>query len=562
MESTKTQNKRPNVLIILADDLGFSDVGCFGGEIQTPNIDQLAQEGLRLTDFHTASACSPTRAMLLSGTDNHVAGLGSMAERMNEEIQKNPGYEGYLNDRVVSLQECLQDSGYETLMSGKWHLGQTPDRVPGARGFDRSFTLLNGCHNHYGWEPAYEDRSKIPGIAAVLRRLYYQDDKPVSPEELPEGFYSTDSFTDILLEYLRNHDERQEERPFFAYLPFSAPHWPLQAPLEVIDKYRGIYDDGPEALRQRRLVKLKEMGLVPENAVPAPVISKDEDGNDTKTWDEMTPSEQAVSARNMEAYAGMVDRIDWNVGRVIEHLKSTNQLDNTVVMFFSDNGAEGAQFEAWPITAGGDMDAYVAQYHNNSIENIGAYDSYVWYGSRWASASTAPGLLYKMFTSEGGIRVPFVLRYPGLVKSPGSIDHSFSTVMDIMPTLLDLCKAQHPGRTYRGHEIEPMAGKTWLPYLNKETPEIHSVDHVTGWELFGRRAIRQGSWKALFIPSPFGPEKWQLFNILEDPGETTDLCSEQPEKLTEMTRLYEDYCKTNGVISQSGASRAQWSKDI
>ncbi|KAH8892791.1 arylsulfatase [Thozetella sp. PMI_491] len=553
--------KRPNVLIILADDLGFSDLGCFGGEIETPYLDQMALEGTRFTDFHAASACSPTRSMLLSGTDHHIAGIGSMAERMTEEMAGKPGYEGYLNDRIVSFQEVMRDGGYETLMSGKWHLGLTPDRTPHSRGFERSFSLLNGCHNHYGWEPAYEDRSKIPRIAAVLRRMYNRDGAPVAPDELPKGFYSTDSFTDTLLDYLKDRESRKEERPFFAYLPFSAPHWPLQAPPEVVNKYNGKYDKGWDALRTQRIAQLKELGLVPENAVPAPVISKAEDGEDTKHWDELTADEKTASARKMEVYAGMVDRIDFNVGRVIEHLKATGQYDSTIVMFFSDNGAEGAQFEAAPLTAGGDMESHVKKYHDNSLENMGAHNSFIWYGARWASASTAPGLLYKMFTSEGGIRVPFIIRYPELVKK-GGIDHSFSTVMDIMPTVLDICGVKHPGTTYEGREVAPVAGATWLPYLKGDTAEIHAIDHVTGWELFGRRAVRQGGWKALYIPKPYGPEKWQLFNILDDPGETKDLAEELPEKMSHMVALYEEYCKVNGVINQSGASRAKWSDTI
>ncbi|KAI1864704.1 hypothetical protein JX265_008428 [Neoarthrinium moseri] len=551
---------RPNVLIILADDLGFSDVGAFGGEIETPNIDRLAQEGLRLTEFHTASACSPTRAMLLSGTDHHVAGIGSMAERMTEEIEGKPGYEGYLNDRVVSLQEILRDAGYETLMSGKWHLGQTPDRIPGARGFDRSFSMLRGCHNHYGWEPAIaEGRHTMPRMAATLCRLYSENDKIISPDDLPKGFYSSDSFTDTLLEYLDDRQERKDGRPFFAYLPFSAPHWPLQAPKESIDKYKGVYDGGPEVLRQQRLKSLKAMGLVPESAVPAAVVAKAEDGSDVKTWEEMTEEERRLSARKMEAYAGMVDRIDWNVGRVVSFLEKTGQMDNTIVMFFSDNGAEGAQFEAWPITAGGDIEAHIKKYHDNSVENIGAYNSFAWYGSRWASASTAPSLLFKMFTSEGGIRVPFVMRYPPLSKvKPGSVDHSFCTVMDIMPTILDICQIPHPGTLYNDREVAPVAGRTWLPYLKGEENAIHSEDHVTGWELFNRRAIRKGPWKGLYIPKPHGPERWQLFNVLDDPGETNDLAETLPAKMKEMVGLYADYVKKHGVIEQSMASRGKW----
>lgn len=486
-----------------------------------------------------------------------------MAERMSAEMRTKPGYEGYLNDRVVSLPEVLRDSGeYETLMSGKWHLGLSQDRTPMARGFQRSFALMGGCHNHYGFEPAYEDRKTIPRIAAVLSRMYQRDGTAMGPSDLPEDFYSTDSFTDELLGYLRDRDVRGEEKPFFAYLPFSAPHWPLQAPKEVINKYRGMYDDGPEALRQKRLETLKKLGLIPQNAVPSPVVSKDEDGNDTKTWDQLTPEEQRKSARNMEAYAGMVDRIDYNVGRVVAYLEDKGELDNTVVMFFSDNGAEGAQFEAWPLTAGGNMDEYVARYHNNSIENIGARDSFVWYGARWASASTAPGLLYKMFTSEGGIRVPFIFRYPKAVREKGGIDHSFCTVMDIMPTILDLAGIPAPGTTYNDRQVEPMAGKTWTPYLSGKQDKIHSDDHTTGWELFGRRAIRQGPWKAIYIPRPFGPEKWQLFNVLDDPGETNDLGDGQPEKLKYMIGLYEEYCRKNGVIEQSGSSRNAWSDQV
>lgn len=499
-----------------------------------------------------------------AGTDHHVAGIGSMAERMTAEIEGKPGYEGYLNDRVVSLQEVMQDSGYETLMSGKWHLGTKADRVPRARGFERSFCLLNGCHNHYGWEPQFDEgRNNVPRLAANMRRMYYKDDKWLSPDQLPPDFYSSDSFTEILIDYLKDRKVRSEERPFFAYLPFSAPHWPLQAPAESVNKYKGLYDDGPESLRQRRLAKLKDMGLVVASAVPAPVIAKDEDGSDSKRWEDMTEEEQKISARKMEAYAGMVDRIDWNVGRLVEYLKSTGELDNTILMFFSDNGAEGAQFEAWPTTAGGDIEAHIRKYYDNAIPNIGAYNSWVWYGARWASASTAPGLLYKMYTSEGGIRVPFVLRYPGLHKvSGGGIDNSFSIVMDIMPTILDLCNIQHPGTTYKGREVAAVAGKSWKPYLQGLEHQIHGEDHVTGWELFGRRAIRQGQWKGLFIPEPFGPEKWQLFNVLDDPGETNDLAQQNPEKMQQMIELYAAYCHKNGVIDQSPESRSGWNENL
>ena len=233
---------RQNILLIVADDLGFSDLGAFGGEIHTPNLDAIAQQGLRLTNFHTASTCSPTRAMLLSGTDHHLAGLGSMAESLRPEQQGQLGYEGYLNDQVAALPELLNDAGYYTIMSGKWHLGLTPDRFPAKRGFEKSFALLPGAANHYSFEPNIPDE-ETPRLLKITRGLYAEHDDFIT--ELPTDFYSSDYFTDKLLDYLQDEDARQN-RPFFAYLPFSAPHWPLQAPQEDIAKYQGVYDAGPE----------------------------------------------------------------------------------------------------------------------------------------------------------------------------------------------------------------------------------------------------------------------------------------------------------------------------
>ena len=440
------------------------------------------------------------------GTDHHIAGIGTMAEGMGPHHQGKPGYEGYLNDRVVALQEVLRDDGYETLMSGKWHLGLSQDRTPHARGFERSFSLLVGCHNHYGWEPHIEEQDKAtqPRLSKMPRSIYQDDDKPVPVADLPDDFYSSDSFTDKLLGYLDEREARSETRPFFAYLPFSAPHWPLQAPPESIAKYRGTYDQGPEYLRQNRLARLKEMDLVPKDAVAAPVILCGEDGKDTAPWEDMTPNEQAFSCRAMEAYAGCVDRMDWNVGRVVEHLEKSGQLDNTCIMVLSDNGAEGAMWEAQPLAAGGNLMEHIAKYHNNSLDNIGAKDSFVWYGAQWASASTAPGLLFKMFTSEGGIRVPFIMHYPKLGLAP-RIDESFATVMDIFPTILELAGTPLPGPRWRDRDISPIKGRSWVSYLAGQEDKIHDSDEVTGWELFGRMALRKGDFKALFIPKPHGP---------------------------------------------------------
>ncbi|WP_137970984.1 arylsulfatase [Pseudomonas sp. F(2018)] len=525
---------RPNFLVIVADDLGFSDLGAFGGEIATPNLDALALEGLRLTDFHVAPTCSPTRSMLLTGTDHHIAGIGSMAEAIAPEQIGQPGYEGYLNERVVALPELLREAGYQTLMAGKWHLGLTPELAPHARGFERSFSLLPGAANHYGFEPPYDEST--PGILKSTPALYIEDDQFV--EQLPEGFYSSDAFGDRLIQYLK---ERDQARPFFAYLPFSAPHWPLQAPAEVVAKYRGHYDAGPEALRQERLQRLKQLGLVAEDVQAHPVLAL------TQEWERLTPQQRAISARTMEVYAAMVERMDWNIGRVVDYLRRQGQLDNTFVIFLSDNGAEGALLEAFP-KFGPNLQSFLDQHYDNSLDNIGNANSYVWYGPRWAQAATAPSRLFKAFTTQGGIRVPALLRYPELRRQQGQIDHSFATVMDITPTILDLAGVRHPGSRWRGREVAPLRGKSWLGWLSGETGAPHDEHHVTGWELFGMRAVRKGPWKAVYIPAPLGPESWQLYDLSKDPGEIHDLAKHEPAKLAALIEHWHEYAEETGVV--------------
>lgn len=537
---TTAQITQPNILLIVADDLGFSDLGAFGGEIQTPHLDAIALEGLRLTNFHTASTCSPTRSMLLSGTDHHLAGLGSMAEAIRPEQKGQPGYEGYLNDQVAALPELLHDAGYYTIMSGKWHLGLTPDRFPARRGFEKSFTLLPGAANHYAFEPDIPEE-EIPGLLKVTRGLYAENDKYITA--LPEDFYSSDYFTDRLLDYLQDEDSRAE-RPFFAYLPFSAPHWPLQAHPEDIAKYKGIYDEGPEVLRQKRLAKIKELGLVGEDATIHPVLAK------TKFWNSLTDEEKQFSARTMEVYAAMVDRMDQNIGRVIEYLKQTGQYNNTIIIFLSDNGAEGAQLEALPVF-GPDIETVIAKYYDNALDNVGKGSSYVWYGEHWAQAATAPSRLYKAHTSEGGIRTPAFIKHRGFARQNG-ISHEFLTVMDLLPTLLETLNIQHPGQQYKGRELVPLRGKSILPYLQQQQAHIHAEDHITGWELFGQKALRKGAWKALFFPAPNGPNKWQLYNLREDVGETEDLAEHYPEKLQELLADWKVYVRENGVVEIEG----------
>lgn len=563
---------RPNFLVIVADDLGFSDVGAFGSEIKTPNIDRLAYDGgLRFTDFHAAAACSPTRSMLLSGTDNRkqplklrmqirkltnaidIAGIGTMKEAMQEFHKGKPGYEGYLNDRVAPLSEVLQDHGYKTYLSGKWHLGLAPDRWPVKRGFDRSYSLLPGAANHYGYEPQIEEGDNRPQMFQRTPAYYVEDDKVIAPSELGKDFYSTDRFGDKMIEYLQDHKEKHVEEPFFAYLAFSAPHWPLQAPKEDVDAYRGVYDNGPEHLRDQRLEQLKKMGLIPEHAVPHPAVPPPQGRTMSQPWNTLTEEEKRTSSRTMEVFAGMVQRMDYHIGRVIEQLEKTGDLDNTFILFMSDNGAEGMLLEAAPLIFGNVFE-HVAKYYDNSLDNIGRGNSYVWYGPHWANSSTAPSRLYKGFSSEGGIRVPFILRYPKLTamkSKSANIEHSFATVMDIYPTILELAEAKHPGKTYKGHEVAPVRGKSWISYLKSTVAEIHDENSAVGWELFGRLAVRKGIWKATYIPAPYGPDKWELFDLKADPGELNDLAESNQEKLAELLNDWQDYVDEVGMLGQA-----------
>ncbi|RYP91457.1 hypothetical protein DL770_002396 [Monosporascus sp. CRB-9-2] len=536
-------SRRPNFLIIVADDLGYSDTGPFGSEIKTPALDKLAQAGVRLTNFHTASACSPTRSMLFSGTDNHIAGLGQMTEHMasKEAYQNRPGYEGYLNFRVAALSEILQDAGYETIMSGKWHLGLTKETAPSARGFDKSFTFLSGCCNHYNYEPQLDDPSHSIFAPMKAGEFWMKDGAYLDrKKDVPANFYSTTSFTDQLIDYLS--ERKNSQKPFFAYLPFTAPHWPLQAPAEVIAEYKGVYDEGPAVLRSKRLQALISLGIVPKDTEPAPMTHE--------LWDSLSAEERAKSARSMEVYAAMVDLIDRNIGRVVDHLEKTGDLDNTFILFMSDNGAEGSLLEAIPIMGGETtVNAIINKYYNNSLNNMGAGDSYIWYGPEWACASMAPSRGFKTWITEGGIRCPCIVRYPPFGRDQNFQTNSFSTVMDILPTILDIAGVPHPGTRFRGRDVVGVRGASWVPHLAGKAPSFHDKDkEITGWELFGLRAIRMGDWKAVYMTAPRGKDRWELYDLSSDLGELHDLASERPDILKTLTQHWETYYAETGMF--------------
>lgn len=525
------KNKKPNFLLIVADDMGYSDLGSYGGEIKTPVLDDLAQQGMRYTDFYVSPTCSVTRSMLLSGTDNHVAGLGNMGEAIAPNQVGKPGYEGVLNKRVASIAELLQDNDYHTYMVGKWHLGMKPDQIPHARGFERDFSTLVGGGDHFddGWNIEWQ----IPQMP------YTEDGKPV--KKLPEDFYSTKNYTDKTLQFIE--EGRGDDKPFFAYMAFTAPHGPLQVPDEWLRRYKNRYDEGWDTIRKERLTRMQELGIVDKGVNAADRLYF------LPRASMMAPGARKIMGRKMEIYASMVEYMDDQIGRVFDYLKDIGEYDNTVVIFISDNGAEGNDlmkiFSGRPGTMGymHAANSFAEAGHNS----IGRKGTFAEYGPVWAQVGMTPFRLYKGFLAEGGTRSPLIISGPGVKGDGGLNKDAVLHVKDIAPTILELAGVQHPA-TYKGQKIEPMQGKSWVGMLNGKTESPRDSSDWLGWELFGNRAIRQGDWKISWQYEPFGIWDWQLFNLAKDPGEQYDVSEKFPEKKKALIALWDEYVKTNGVI--------------
>jgi arylsulfatase len=514
----------PNILLIMADDLGYTDLSGFGGEIQTPHVDALGKEGVRFSNFHTSVSCSPTRSMLVTGTDNHIAGLGNMNELLTPEQRGKPGYEGHLNDRVVTLAEVLRDGGYHTYMAGKWHLGHEPEQIPHARGFERSFSMLDGGSSHW---------SDMTGLQATIQPVakYVMDDKELI--ELPSDFYSSRSYADFLIEAIR--ENLGDGKPFLAYFAPTAAHDPIHVPEPWLSKYRGQYDDGYEALKTRRIAGAKRVGLIPESA-PAPGRHPK-----TKPWDSLSSELKDWESRAMEAYAGMVENMDYHIGRVINFLKDIDEYDNTIIIFTSDNGPNPWYSEEYPGNAGSE---WMKQF-DNSVANIGHPGSFVGYGIGWASASAGPLDYFKLTVGEGGIRTPLIIAGPG-VKGARQID-SFAYVTDIMPTILELTKLEHP-ETYRGRNVERMRGRSLAGVTSGSQEHTYAKDALIGGEMINGKWMRKGDYKAVLVAKPFGPGSWRLYNTAKDPGEMVDLSTEHPAILEELKAAWDRYAKNVGVV--------------
>ncbi|MGI9204576.1 MAG: arylsulfatase [Woeseiaceae bacterium] len=528
---TAVAPKRPNFLLILVDDMGYSDIGSFGGEIETPNLDRIAYDGSRFSNFHMASTCSPTRSMLFTGVDSHRAGLGNMLEELSPNQKGQPGYEGYLNDRVVSLPTLLKDSGYRTYMTGKWHLGSGAGKGPAYRGFERSFALDSGGASHFqDMRPAY---APTPDVKAN-----YSEDG-VKLAALPEDFeYSSQYYVDRMIEYLEDHGD--SEQPFFAYLSFTAPHWPLHAPDDAIARQKGRYDDGYDALAATRLQRMKDLGLIPGDAVRSGRSPKEQ------PWDDLNEAQKKTEIRAMEVYAAMIDEVDRHTGRLLDYLDSTGTADNTIIMFMSDNGPEGHDLdETWPMDAYPEIRKNIDATHDFSYEAMGRPGSYVLYGPNWANAGSPAFRLHKAFPTEGGTRVAAFIYDPRYDANHSIVD-DFIYVTDLTPTILEYAGVTHPGSTYQGRPVETPTGASFVSLLRGESAS--GEPRVVGAELFGKRVVRSGPWKLVHMPAPYGSNDWQLFNLADDLGESNDVSADFPDQFEELKTQWEAYSRENKVI--------------
>ena len=529
----EVQPKRPNIVVILGDDLGFADLGSFGSEIKTPNLDNLAREGVRFANFYTHASCSPTRSMLLSGVDTHLNGLGNMSEWTAPNQRGAVGYEGYLNHRVATLPQLMKDAGYHTYMVGKWHLGKQPDRIPAARGFERDFALLDGAGSYW-------DMWNFTG--ASPKSTFTEDGRYLT--QLPKDYYATKTYTDKMIGFIdANHGDG---KPFFAYVAHQAPHDPYHLPKEWRSRHVGEYDKGWDAIRQERLKRQIELGIMPAGTqlaermyfLPDPVV--------------LAPASRAILGKKMELYAGMVENLDHHVGRLIDHLKKIGEYDNTIFIVFGDNGAEGTDLFKMIAGSPGTLNyLFAASHWSQTNPNAwGDPGSYVGYGPMWAQVSMTPFSQYKGWVAEGGIRNALIVSGPVVQRPKGSVNHGLMHVGDIMPTLLAIAGASYPQTTPRpgtaradGQALERRAG-------GPGGIATHGTDSLA-WEIFGNRAVRQGEWKLRWQFKPYGTGEWELYNVATDPGERTNVAAQNPDKVQALLAVWDDYAKANNVILPS-----------
>lgn len=520
---------RPNIVFILADDLGYTDIAPYGSEVNTPNLTTLAEQGLSFTNYHTAANCAPARAMLLTGVDSHLAGVPNIPEMLAPEQRKHANYQGVLGDDVVTVATLLEDAGYHTYMAGKWHLGMEPDKRPSRRGFQRTMAMMDsGADN---WE-------QRPYLALYDQANWFADGERFT---LPEDFYSSRFLVDKMIEFIDSNiqtNNSKESKPFFAYLPFMAVHSPVQAPKEFIDRYMGVYDSGWDALRQQRKERAEALGIVPKNI---PMVRM----KTTEVWDALSEDDRRYQAKRMAVYAGMIEAMDFHIGRLIEFLKERGQYDNTIFIFTSDNGSE-ASGPSDPRTFPSRLAPENLGYNLN-YDNLGLNGSFSTIGPSFASAAASPLAYYKFYAGEGGMRVPLIIAGKPLA-SQQSLTPAFAWATDITPTILSLTGVSQPAARYAGRPVQPIIGRDLTPLLSGAAERVYGPDDTVGYELTDHGVLFQGDYKLVINQPPRGDGQWRLFNIVKDPGETVDLSASHALRFQRMLSLYEQYRLDNKVV--------------
>jgi arylsulfatase A-like enzyme len=526
-----TADKRSNVVIILADDAALMDFGAYGGEARTPNIDALAKRGALFTQFRASPLCSPSRAMLLTGMDAHLTGVATIPEVLPEEQKGQPGYSMALEPGVRTLADRLRAEGYRTIMAGKWHLGEAADEMPQAHGFDRSFALAaSGADN-------WEDRSYMPYYKDAP---WFEDGVEAS---LPKDFYSSRFIVDTTIRYLAETDP---DKPFFAYLPFQAVHIPVQAPKAFIDRYKGRFDTGWEALRLERHQKAQALGLIPQGAPLAALPP------DYRAWSSLSGEDRALYAGRMEVRAAMLEAMDFHIGRLIAHLKSKGQFENTIFIVSSDNGPEPSRGDdSFTLSAFQWLTGY-----DIGSKAIGGPGYWGFTGPEWAAAAATPGAWFKFYATEGGIRVPLIIAGPGVAPQRST---SPAMITDIAPTVLDWLEINAeatPGTS--------MTGRSLLPVLSGELASAYGPDEPRAVEVSGNSALYLGDYKITRSMPPVGDGQWRLFDLARDPGETTNLSASEPEVMARMLAEFDAYAERVGVLPmpQGYDSRSQVNRNV
>jgi arylsulfatase A-like enzyme len=514
-EEIGRSEQRPNIVLIMADDMGFSDIGCYGGEIPTPHIDALAAGGLRFTQFYNTARCSPTRASLLTGLHPHQTGVGILAEDPGQQADSDaaPGYTRYLNKKCITLAEALKPAGYHTYMAGKWHLGyHGQEKWPRQRGFDRYYGCISGAVSYF---------------KPMDPRGLTLDNTPLPPTEDPD-FYTTDAFTDYAMRFVR---EQEDDNPFFLYLAFNAPHWPLHAPQKDVEKFVGKYRGGWDQVRQERYARLVKEGIISKDW---PLSPRD----DARAWETLTEEQKTQMDYRMAVYAAQVHRMDWNIGRLVQMLQEMNKYDNTLILFLSDNGGCA---EPYFDLGGGDIKA-VNRPDAGWVGGKGTGMGGSSYGTGWANASNTPFRRFKSMLHEGGIAAPLVVHWPkGLKTKPGTLTHSPGYLTDVMPTALEVAETSYPV-SFNAQQLHPLAGRSLVPIFqtgSRPDPEWMF------WEQYGNRAVRHGNWKAV---RPEEAKEWELYDLEKDRTELNDLARQYPDVLSRMTEAWENWAKTNQVL--------------